>query len=523
MAKTSGGASQSESGFLSFLAGLFAGLTGGGGGDREKKRRLREIAKELRKRSRFYRVNGDLALPGLAKWFHDIYKAAGPADALLEKYGSSEVLKNVMIESLMPPEMRSVIAGLAPDSIRAEIEKGASIKAVSERVKEDLITFYSALNPSAVKKINVMYNDFHRFQAFCAFPYYFLLKKFDSTLPERNFTYNPRFEAINAQYIKDDIADFLGLLHVLNGDSDWDRLFDVLKSYRDIDVVSRSAWRKVLQSRRDMLKMRTLELIVRRLDENPAWVPVPENTNYEIVETYFNRIKTSAELTIQEIMRGRKKKQVESLLMKLFGTAAVSRTHYYTERENLTFHKKMLPGYTFVEPVNCLKAFFLDFYKSQVRVLVDLLLIRGKWVTKLSSQQFSEAYHQLLTLSDQLNAFDEALSDEGSKGARVKRFLRQSARDRSALGALKTLLRELNAEAKKLINESARNLILLGKSVKQLLGEYNAQGHEIIINWKEIEAATETPLSDRMQEVYTRIYYLVQLLQLHMKDAKPGG
>ena len=520
MVKNSGGASQSESGFLRFISGLFAGLAGGAGADREKKRRLRDIAKELKKRGRLYRINGDMALPGLAKWFHEVYKTVGPADALLEKYGSSEVLKGVMIESFMTGETREIIAGLAPDKIKAEIANGASIKTVSERVKDNLIHLYSALDPDSVKKINTMYNDFHHFRAFCSFPYYFVLKKFDSTLPERDFSYNPRFEAINAQYIKDDIADFLGLLYVLNGDSDWDRLFNVLKSYREIDIISRTGWKKVLQSRREMVKTRTLDLIVRRLDENPSWVPVLEDTNYEVVETYFNRIKTSADLTIQEILRGRKKKQVEGLLMKLFGTTAVSRMHYYTERENLTFHKKMLPGYIFVEPLNCLKAFYLDFYKGQVRVLVDLLLIRGKWVTKLSSQQFSEAYHQLLTLSDQLNTFDEALADEGPNGMKVKRLLRQSVRDRSAVGTLKGVLKEINAQAKKIVNESARNLIALGKSVKQLLDECTAQGQEIIINWKEVEGAAETPLADQMKDVYTRIYYLVQLLQLHMKDGK---
>ena len=222
MVKNSGGASQSESGFLRFISGLFAGLAGGAGADREKKRRLRDIAKELKKRGRLYRINGDMALPGLAKWFHEVYKTVGPADALLEKYGSSEVLKGVMIESFMTGETREIIAGLAPDKIKAEIANGASIKTVSERVKDNLIHLYSALDPDSVKKINTMYNDFHHFRAFCSFPYYFVLKKFDSTLPERDFSYNPRFEAINAQYIKDDIADFLGLLYVLNGDSDWD-------------------------------------------------------------------------------------------------------------------------------------------------------------------------------------------------------------------------------------------------------------------------------------------------------------
>ena len=102
----------------------------------------------------------------------------------------------------------------------------------------------------------------------------------------------------------------------------------------------------------------------------------------------------------------------------------------------------------------------------------------------------------------------------------MKRLLRQSTRDRSALVTLKKVLVEVNNEAKSIINSSAQNLIILGKSIKQLLDEYKAEGQEIIINWKEIEGWAEIPIDEQMSEVYTQIYYLVQLLQLYMKDKK---
>ena len=85
---------------------------------------------------------------------------------------------------------------------------------------------------------------------------------------------------------------------------------------------------------------------------------------------------------------------------------------------------------------------------------------------------------------------------------------------------MKNVLVEVNDEAKKIINSSAQNLIVLGKSIKQLLEEYKSEGQDIIINWKEIEGWAENPVSEQMSEVYTQIYYLVQLLQLYMKDKK---
>lgn len=520
MAKSSETASKSDTGLLGFFSELFSGLLGGSGSDREKKRQLKDIRKELKKRGRFFRLKGDLAQPGMAKWFHEIYKVAGPADILLERYGSSDLLKTILIESFLSKDLRNIVDGLHPDRIKERVEKTRDVKAFSDKVKEELILLYSALDAKTIKRVNKLYNDLYRLQSFARYPYHFLLKKFDSMLPDRDFTYNPRFEAINGQYIKDDLMEFLDVYYALDGNAEWDVLFDVLKNYRDLDIISRSAWKKILQGRKEMLKTRTLDLVIRHLDENPSWAVMSENTNYEIVESYFNRIKTGADLAVHEIMRGRKNRHIENLMMKLFGTISVSRTQYYTERENLTFHKKMLPGYKFVEPINFLKAFFLDYYKSWIRILVDLLLIQGKWSTKLSSQQFSEAYHQLLSLSEQLINFDTGLADDGPTGSKVKRLLRQSTRDRSALVTLKNVLNDVNNEAKDIINSSAQNLIILGKSIKQLLDEYKAEGQEIIINWKEVEGWAENPIGEQMSEVYTQIYYLVQLLQLYMKDKK---
>ena len=137
-------------------------------------------------------------------------------------------------------------------------------------------------------------------------------------LPERDFVYNPRFEPINGQYIKDDLIDFMDVYYALDADADWDQLFDILRAYRDMDVVSRAAWKKLMQGRKEMMKSGMLEMIVRHLDEDPSWTVIPESTNYEIVESYFNRIKTGADLTIQDVLRGRRKKQIDNLAMLSF-------------------------------------------------------------------------------------------------------------------------------------------------------------------------------------------------------------
>ncbi|MCK7517885.1 MAG: hypothetical protein MZV64_09340 [Ignavibacteriales bacterium] len=49
----------------------------------------------------------------------------------------------------------------------------------------------------------------------------------------------------------------------------------------------------------------------------------------------------------------------------------------YTEKANVVFAKRMLGGFTQTVALNYLRAFLIDFFKKDVRELVDLLIIRG--------------------------------------------------------------------------------------------------------------------------------------------------
>ena len=203
--------------------------------------------------------------------------------------------------------------------------------------------------------------------------------------------------------------------------------------------------------------------------------------------------------------------------MKIYGTTAISRMKNYTEKANLMFAKKMLGGFIHVAPANFLKAFLLDFFKRDIKTLMDLLLIRGKWATVISSQHLSDAFHSVMDVSSKLVVFDDELSDEGSKGIAFKNLTSKSDRDKNSVTILRTQLKETNDIALGLISTAAQNLILMGRSLKSILEDKNKKDHEMIINWKEIENATELDLKDEIARVYKKIYYFVQLMQFFVK------
>ena len=499
-----------------FFQRLISILLKGSDPDKEKKRLLREIAKTLKKhRLKFYNPKSQEALPGIAKFFYEIYKVISPAQVLLENAGSSGALRSIIIDVFMTEEQRETMNLLDEDAIRKRANQ-VDPKILATELKDKLVGLFAGFTSDKINGINSLYNLLLVFLNLVDYDYYFGLKKFDSGLPERDFVYNPKFELIKAEYILEDLKDFLAVLPE-SIDSNWDELFNVLKSYKGTEIIDRAQWKKALKGLDIVRKERIFVLMIQHIDENPQYNYNPIINTDRIVDDYLNKIRTQTEIILQKILKERRSKKVDSLLMEIFGTTAISRMKNYTEKANLMFSKKMLGGFIHVAPANYLKAFLLDFFKRDIKTLMDLLLIRGKWATVISSQHLSDAFHSVMDVSGKLVVFDDELSDEGNKGIAFKTLTSKSDRDKNSITILRTQLKETNDDVLNMITVASQNLIIMGRSLKSILEDKDKKDHEMIINWKEIENATDLELKDEIARVYKKIYHFVQLMQFFVK------
>ncbi len=501
-------------GFIQKIINLFFGNNDP---DKEKKRLLKEIKKELKKHGKYYKPRGDSIQPQFAKIIFEMYQVVGPARVFLENINKSGLIKKVFIESFMSAEQLKLLEELSEDSLRIRGEK-LEIKKLAVKVKDELMQIFSLFDKNLVKTINSLYSNLLYFQDFINYDFYFLLRKFDSMMPDGEFQYIPKFEEINGEYILEDLKDFNVLLPLLDETADWEKIFDILKSYRNLDIISLQGWKKVLQKKKELMRNEFINLLIRHLDENPYYAVKVSKAGEEIVEPYLNEIRVQAERTMKGIVNEKKAKHIDSLLRAVFKRTDIFRTKYYTEKANLVFQKKMLGGFYYIEPINCLKAYYLDYFKTHTRKVVDLLLIQGKWATNLLSNQFSETFHELMALSDELLSFDESLSDDGSFGNRIKKSIRSVDRDILAMNALRTILDDVNATARNILNKSANGLIIIGKNLKNSLNDYKKNSGELLVNWKELESYADFDIEKELSKHYKQIYYLIQLLQNYVKN-----
>ncbi|MCX7949323.1 MAG: DUF5312 domain-containing protein [Treponemataceae bacterium] len=502
---------------LGFIERILSFLTASGDPEVEKKRLLKQIARDLSKHKyRFYKVKGEEAQPLFAKFFYDVYKLVSPAQVFLQNADKSNELKKIVIEHFLDDKGRELQNRLTEEAI-IERAKTIPLKNLSQQVNEDLTSFIASFDGEKSLAIEDCYNAILLFVQLVKFDYFFLLKKFDANLAERNFSYKPRFEAIRAEYVVDDIKDFIEVMYPLDQVKEWTKVFEILKTYKGVEVIGASQWQKLLSLFSDIKRTGILELMVRHIEKNPTWQAQLRVPHEAILDPHIQKIKTQVDVTIQRIIQQRRTSKIEELATAIFGTPSISRLKNYTDKANVVFSKKMLGGFIYVQALNYLKAFLLDVFKKDIRELCDLLLVRGQWVSNVLSQQLSESYHELMEVSNRLVTFDDNLADEGDMGTRLRIAMAKADRDKEQIKYVRTLLKGINDEALKLITTAAQDCIVIGKNLKSALEDYQKTPHDLIINWKELEGASEHPIDQRITEVYKKIYYFVQLMQFFVK------
>jgi hypothetical protein len=180
--------------------------------EQEKKRLLKDLARRCKRlKTRRYNPKGDLAESALARFFFEIYKTVGPAQGILSHADSSKALRTILIETALSEEQLAFKERFSDDSI-LERSKTTEGKQLIEELKADLKTFYSYFDISKINEINFNNKHLSTLIKLVNFDYYFLLRKFDAQLPEGDFNYIPKFEGISAQYISDELKNYLEIL-----------------------------------------------------------------------------------------------------------------------------------------------------------------------------------------------------------------------------------------------------------------------------------------------------------------------
>ena len=391
------------------------------------------------------------------------------------------------------------------------------LKDLRDFLNSSLEKFSAGFEGNNALKTENLYRAYMSFKDFCSFDFYFMLKKFTSTLHEGQFGAPPTFEKINAEYILEDLQDFITIIYSIPDDIEWDSFFAMLKAVRG-DLVPAGTWKKIISKMRSLQSSRALEMIVKLLKKDPAIAPKFSLHSETIVDDFIEKTKADAMAVFSKLESTQKASKESSICAQIFGSPSVESLRNYTKANSSNREKKDLNFYEYTEALSYLKEFLMNCVKKELRTYADLVVVRGQWDASLSAP-FSNAYQDLVAVADQIVELDNSLAEDYGSGLKIKTLLPKIAHDPGAENIINRLVGDANEMAKSYIISSTQNLITIGKSIKQLLEDQKLSQPLLIANWKELERYSERPLYEFGVALYKKIYLFVQLMQICMTNA----
>jgi hypothetical protein len=481
----------------------------------EKKRLLKTVARDIAQSryKKFYKskvgeVDGDIG-----KFFYNIYKSVSKAQIFMQKAATSPQLKALIIESFMDKKQVEAMEKLSKTEIEARA-KTTTPQRLAGEVKKELESFFAIFNADMIKQINDCYNTILRFINFVSFDFYSIVKKFDRNILEHNFTYKPQFTDIPGEYINDQLMDFMEVAYAMDMNQDWKKAIKIINAYKGTEIINIDHWHKLLTHLHEIQSSSILLLITRIIDGNPSIQVKPNIPNGHIIEEWLAEKRVDTQEAIEKVINAKKNEVVDTLVKDIFEQTGINYLQYYNKAANEELLKKGLDGFSHTQELAYLKTFLLEIFKKELHPLCDIFLIKGQWQNQALSHQMSDAIYKLGDVPQKIEAFDMTLSTAGEYGDKLRIYASKSEKEKSHVKYANNLLKMINTSAQGIINNMAQSLIIIGKFFKTFLDDKKKPLHDFILNWKELEAASEVSLIDGLEEGYKKIYSMVKLLQI---------
>ncbi len=477
-----------------------------------KKRMLKKAAKDLSKtKYHFYKYSANEVDVSFAKFFYEIYKAISPAQLMFANANQNS-LKHIVISQSLSDDQKTLIDSLSEESLRQD-SHSMSLPELSKKVNGMLEKFNAELNKDKINRIDTLYTKFVLFKNFCQYDFYFLLKKFDSSLKERNFNAAPRFQPIGGSYVEEDIKNFTSIAWCIPLDAEWDDVFKLLKSLKGVEPIAPNVWKKILQRLKSVREYNVFELMVQLITEDPGYRELYKTEEIHIMDEFILEIRKTAESTLEQLQSEQRAGKVDNLLSEIFESSSVEPLHNYNQDTSTVFENKGLKGLTYANPLSYLRSFLLDFVKKDVRELSDILLVRAEWTSQQMATPMSEAYHQMIDYATAIATLDEKFAENGELGGKIKMLLPRVERDREGKNIAQMVINDANNEAARILLVSRQNFIAYAKNLKMLLEDFVKPRSELIRNWKALDTFAEGKLKQKCIDVYKKLFAFVSLLQ----------
>ena len=497
-------------------------ISGDGENDSDKDILLKQLSKEIsqNKYAKYYRARQQEVDITLGQYFFSVYKLIYPLQQFLKDPAREAKIKQITLEAFLDKQTMELIKRLTPDSI-AERKKIAGDE-LTKQLQEDIANLSAGFDTPKIATADKCHNQITYMKQFLSFDFCSFLQKFDPDIKAGDFVTIPKFSPVDIKILSSEISAFLSVLPLSEEAVDWKIVFEILKYCKGgTDVIPLAQWNSLLASLKDLKQSKILELVNKLATGNPILeVKITEFPNESLSSGWLEQKIREIREIITGIASNQRNTQINTLEQAVFGPLAKPRLTYYIPEKGRALTDKGLEGYTLARALNHLTAFIQEYLSKEIQELCDLFLVRGQWTNNAASRAMSEGFHDALEVAKEITELDESLAEAGSNGPRIRGSLLRVDRDKSQARYLNNIIIELNENALNIIKKTVPSLIVVGKHFKMLLDDCERKPFELIMNWKELTGLSKVPMPQRLEAIYKKINYFVQLMMLETREAE---
>ncbi|MDR1127965.1 MAG: RNA dependent RNA polymerase [Treponema sp.] len=495
---------------------VFSLFSGDNDPDGNKRVFLRQVLKNLTqsKYAKFFKPRTEEVDPAFAYFLYDLYKTVLPLQSFVQNRSQLERIRQITVEAYLDKTSFEIARRIRSDAVSTML-KTMKPQELTKRLEADLRTLNTGFDANRTVAINRTYNLISAFVRFVSFDFAVILKRFDNGFKVGDPNYIPKFTAVRAVNLVKAIESFRNAAAPLNVEGDWKVVLGIFKAaLNGVELIPYDQWQNLILNLRDVQLSNIMDLMIQATLKDPLWQGRVSRAEENLAEAWIDAKREDIRRLIDGIVLNQRDARISSLATVIFGTPDITRLSYYTLKENEVYKRSNLDGFIYAAGLNYLYAFISDYVYRELLELCDILLVRGQWTAIALSREMSEGYHSLKGYNEKIEEFDENLAESGKDGSRLRTALLRVDRDQSQFRYINSITAGLNDRALELIENANQAFSVVGKHLKNLSEDLQKSPHDLVINWKELNLVSKSPLPQRIEEAVTRIDSITQLLQI---------
>ncbi|MBQ0051847.1 MAG: hypothetical protein KBT11_07275 [Treponema sp.] len=464
----------------------------------KKKNELKKIEAELKNLPSQIYKNGMLQ-PNFAELFRILYENTKPIDDILSSTINSEnsarnkMFENQLVVTGFMSETQDKIESLEFDNRKkAVIDSDLPLNKVLESQKHTLETILKQINAPEFAKIDSTISKLHQLVDICRYNYINVLKVFD---PDFDGIASSSFGIVSAaaaELVESQMRDLYYILGNFSIDSAEVRAIVALKQLSTGNALSEKEQSDIVAHLKKInsvfgkyLTPDVIKKVICLGKKDPAatleTMTYRSNSLKNFTEYFQNKFNGDSERIKGEI----KDYNVSFEIKKLFEGKELFELKGYNSETNDILRKSTPYSFTWITPVQLIKTFMSVYLNESVMGVMNNIVIEGFFNNPSYKSEFSAMVYYCDEINENIKKFEDSF-DRGKQNdqAEIVGLIRDSRKDTDFLKKVGAMVDNINAQAQKLVQESAKGVYDIYVNMGEMILDAKKSKSDVVSNIK---------------------------------------